>query len=179
MQISYLHLLNRSDHFPDQQTSRPRHSSPADNLSDHVPLKDVHTRPRDHVPLRDLQTTPPSSKRPPDNSTFRYQNCRPEHLPLKIHQTRPDHIPVRTIQPRTATAYQALIQIFFIQVRSSLCGLGQGRLTYRALDESCKAYYPHTFGLKSLDFILRLNLTVVRLVSGLPGLVRASPSLFF
>ena len=58
-------------------------------------------------------------------------------------------------------------------------GWGQGRLTYRALDESCKAYYPHTFGLKSLDFTLRLNLTVVRLVSGVPWAGKGLPFPFF
>ena len=58
-------------------------------------------------------------------------------------------------------------------------GWGQGRLTYRALDEPCKAYYPHTFGLKSLDFTLRLNLTVVRLVSGAPWAGKGLPFPFF
>ena len=58
-------------------------------------------------------------------------------------------------------------------------GWGQGRLTYRALDESCKAHYPHTFGLKSLDFTLRLNLTVVRLVSGVPWAGKDLPFPFF
>ena len=51
------------------------------------------------------------------------------------------------------------------------------RGVYRALDEPCKAYFPHTFGLKTPEFFFRLNLIVVRLVSGFPGLVRASPSL--
>ena len=51
------------------------------------------------------------------------------------------------------------------------------RGVYRALDEPCKAYFPHTFGLKFPDFF-RLNLTLVSLANGFPGLVRASPSLF-
>ena len=58
-------------------------------------------------------------------------------------------------------------------------GWGQGRLTYRALDEPCKAYYPHTFGLKSYDFTLRLNLTVDRLVSGVPWAGKGLPFPFF
>ena len=36
-----------------------------------------------------------------------------------------------------------------IQVRCTPYGLGQGRLIYKALDEPCKAYYPHTFGYRS------------------------------
>ena len=52
------------------------------------------------------------------------------------------------------------------------------RGVYKALDEPCKAYFPHTFGLKTPEFFFRLNLIVVRLVSGFPGLVRVSPSLF-
>ena len=58
-------------------------------------------------------------------------------------------------------------------------GWGQGRLTYRALDEPCKAYYPHTFGLKSHDFTLRLNLTVDRFVSGVPWAGKGLPFPFF
>ena len=58
-------------------------------------------------------------------------------------------------------------------------GWGQGRLTYRALDEPCKAHYPHTFGLKSHDFTLRLNLTVDRFVSGVPWAGKGLPFPFF
>ena len=45
-------------------------------------------------------------------------------------------------------------ELLLIQVRCIPYGLGQGRLIHKALDEPCKAYYPHTFGLKSLDFLL-------------------------
>ena len=47
---------------------------------------------------------------------------------------------------------------------------------YRALDEPCKAYFPHTFGPKFLDFLFeRLNLTVVRLVSGVTRVGKGLP----
>ena len=46
----------------------------------------------------------------------------------------------------------------------------------RALDEPCKAYFPHTFGLKTPDFFFRLNLIVVSLFSGAPRAGKGLPS---
>ena len=40
-----------------------------------------------------------------------------------------------------------------------------GRLIYKAMDEPYKTYFPHTFGLKSLEFLFRLYLIVVRAAS--------------
>ena len=83
--------------------------------------------------------------------------------PMSVRQTnRPDQttFPQSTNQLDILTARPASRQTanepVFIQVRSIPYGLGQGRLIHKALDEPCKAYYPHTFGLKSLDFYFRL-----------------------
>ena len=35
-------------------------------------------------------------------------------------------------------------------------GVGSGRIILKALDEPYKAYFPHTFGLKSADFLFGL-----------------------
>ena len=35
-------------------------------------------------------------------------------------------------------------------------GEGSGRIILKALDEPYKAYFPHTFGLKSADFLFGL-----------------------
>ena len=53
---------------------------------------------------------------------------------------------------------QDAIISFLSQVRSIRCVLGHGRLIYKALDEPYKTYFPHTFGLKSLEFLFRLYL---------------------
>ena len=83
--------------------------------------------------------------------------------PMSVCQTnRPDQttFPQSTNQFDIFTARPASRQTanepLFIQVRSIHYGLGQGRLIHKALVGPCKAYYPHTFGLKSLDFYFRL-----------------------
>ena len=51
------------------------------------------------------------------------------------------------------------------------------RRVYRALDEPCKAYFPHTFGLIFPDFFFG-GLTIVRLVSGVPRAGKGLPCPF-
>ena len=63
-----------------------------------------------------------------------------------------------------------------VQVRCILCGLGQGG--YIELWMNLAKHTFHTRSAWSFRNFFRLNLTVVRLASGFPGLVRASPSLF-
>ena len=63
---------------------------------------------------------------------------------------------------------QDAIISFLSQVRSILCVLGHRRLIYKAMDEPYKTYFPHTFGLKSLEVLFRLYLIVVRAASGAP-----------
>ena len=104
---------------------------------------------------------------------------------------RPDHHQIRpSEQTTTATSDHRPPSLttqlpISTEYPTSWTGTGQvhslwvgSRGVYRALDEPCKAYFPHTFGLKTPEFFFRLNLIVVRLVSGFPGLVRVSPSLF-
>ena len=84
------------------------------------------------------------------------------NVSLSDQQTRPDEttFPQSTNQLDIFTARPASRQTadepLFIQVRSIHYGLGQGRLIHKALVGPCKAYYPHTFGLKSPDFYFRL-----------------------
>ena len=126
---------------PDQTiTSDNQTSLRSDHRSDHAP-----TTTPDH-----LQTRPPKSahqSRPP-----------PPHQTTRSDQ--PNRLPSLTVPLRISTAHP-----------TSRNGTGQvhslwvgSRGVYRALDEPCKAYFPHTFGLKLSD-IFHLNLTVVRLVS--------------
>ena len=53
--------------------------------------------------------------------------------------------------------------------------MGHGRLIYKVLDEPYKAYFPHTLGLKSLDFLFQLYLIVVKVASGVPWAVKGLP----
>ena len=63
-----------------------------------------------------------------------------------------------------------------VQVRCIHYGLGQGG--YIELWMNLAKHTFHTRSASSFRNFFRLNLTVVRLASGFPGLVRASPSLF-
>ena len=52
--------------------------------------------------------------------------------------------------------------------------VGSGGGIYRALDEPCKAYFPHTFGLKFPHFF-RLNITLVSLANWVPWAGKGLP----
>ena len=106
-----------------------------------------------HIPLVDLQIIdyqtrlsdhPRPSEPPLDQTTTDPRQTRP---PNQI--TPPDHRPrALTTRPPISTAYQTL-WTGTGQVHSSWVGT---RGVYRALDEPCKAYFPHTFGLKTSEF---------------------------
>ena len=87
---------------------------------------------------------------PPDQTNVSLSTNRPDQT--TFHQST-NQLDIFTARP---TCRQNANELLLIQVRSIPYGLGQGRLIYKALDEPCKAYYPHTFGLKSLDFYFRL-----------------------
>ena len=145
---------------PYRQTCRLNHQSSPSNLTPaQTTTSEYHNRsPSDPTTKSDHQIRPP-----PSNQTTRSDQVTP-----------PDHrSPSLTLQLPSSTVYPT-----FWNGTGQVHSLGVGsRGVYKALDEPCKAYFPHTFGLKFPEFF-RLNLTVVRLASGFPGLVRASPSLF-
>ena len=106
----------------------------------HIPLVDLQiidhqTRLSDHPrpsePTLDQTTTDPRQTRPPNQIT------PPDHRP-----------PALTTRLPISTAYQTL-WTGTGQVHSLWVGT---RGVYRALDEPCKAYLPHTFGLKTSEF---------------------------
>ena len=130
--------------------------------ADHIPLADLQiidhqTRLSDHPrpsqPTLDQTTTDPRQTRPPNQIT------PPDHRP-----------PALTTRPPISTAYQTL-WTGTGQVHSLWVGT---RGVYRALDEPCKAYFPHTFGLKFPDFF-RLNLSLLSLASGVPWAGKGLP----
>ena len=137
---------------PLNQTTKPVHQT------DRPPH---HCRPDSRPDLRsDHQTQSPN-----------YQSIRSG----RFHQARPPK-PTRLLYLTTQLQISTAHPIFRSctgQVHSLWVG---SRGVYRALDEPCKAYFPHTFGLKFPDFLFdRLNLTVVRLVSGVPRVGKGLP----
>ena len=136
------------------------------NFLSHLPMRslmnrDLETRPNQIIPDLCADHSPHILTAKPDQ----LQSVGPPDqtdVSLSDQQTRPDQttFPQSTNQLDIFTARPASRQnaneLLLIQVRSIPYGLGQGRLIYRALDEPCKAYFPHTFGLKSLDFYFRL-----------------------
>ena len=106
----------------------------------------------------------------PASSGFLPQTTQPDQLPVTDHPARP----ASSHEHPASTGQDAIVR-YLSQVTSILCGLGHGRLIYKALDEPCKAYFSHTFGLKSLDFLFRLYLIVVRVASGVPWAVKRLP----
>ena len=117
---------------------------------------DHHTRPK----LHNSQPDPPQI-RPPNPSTT------PDHPQTRQpsdHQIRPilPHQTTRTDHPNRQPSLTTEFQISTAQP-VSWNGTGQvhslwvgSRGVYRALDEPCKAYFPHTFGLKFPDFLSAL-----------------------
>ena len=117
----------------------------------------------------DHPARPSSSHKRPSQARFLSRTTQPGQLPLKFLSQQ--HI--TTVHP--ASTGQDAIVSYVSQVRTILCVLGHGRLIYKALDEPYKANFPHTFGLKSLDFLFRLYLIVGRVASGVPWAVKGLP----
>ena len=126
-----------------------------------IPNRDLETRPNQIIPDLCADHSPHILTAKPDQ----LQSVGPPdqtNVSLSDQQTRPDVPPSLSppisltfsqhAQPAEETANEPLS----LQVRSIHYGLGQGRLIHKALVGPCKAYYPHTFGLKSLDFYSRL-----------------------
>ena len=147
---------------PSDQIIFLRHSSRLDHESNQK--QTTRSEPRSDYYIRQSSPT-----RPP-NQTIRLSDHHLQSRP-PVQLTTPDHSkPALTAQLPISTAYP-----------TSCNGTGQvhslwvgSRGVYRALDEPCKAYFPHTFGLKFPDFF-RLYLTVVRLVSGVPWAGKGLP----
>ena len=99
-------------------------------------------------------------------TSFLSQTTQLDQLPLKFISQHP----ISTVHP--ASTSQDAIVSYVSQVKTILCGLGHGRLIYKALDDS-KAYFPYTFGLKFLEFLFRLYLIIVRVASGVPWAVKS------
>ena len=114
--------------------------------------------------------------RPPHPNTatdyHHYPNTKSDHpisRPPPTNQTTDHHLPIRTAYPASWNGTG--------QVHSLWVGSRGG--VYRALDELCKAYFPHTFGLTFRTFFrFNLNLIVVRLASGVPWAGKGLPFLF-
>ena len=134
-----------------------------------------------HICLVDLQTRPSNQCIRAASSQTTPDQIRPQMRPQQTI-VRPDHHQIRpSEQTSTATSDHRPSSLttqlpISTEYPTSWTGTGQvhsvwvgSRGVYKALDEPCKAYFPHTFGLKTSEFFFRLNLIVVRLVSGFPG----------
>ena len=106
----------------------------------HIPLVDLQiidhrTRlsdnPRPSDPTLDQTTTDPRQTRPPNQIT------PPDHRPPVLTTRLP-------ISPAYPTLWTGTGQVHSLWVGT--------RGVNRALDEPCKAYFPHTFGLKTSEF---------------------------
>ena len=118
-------------------------------------------------------TTDHRQTRPP-NPTIRTDHHRQTRQPDQIrspHQTTDHHPWLFGFQAAQHNQHSEMVQ-----VRCIPYGLGQGG--YIELWMNLAKHTFHTRSASSFRNFFRLNLTVVRLASGFPGLVRASPSLF-
>ena len=115
----------------------------------------------DHQTRQDLhnsQSDPPQIRQPYPSTTPDHPQTQQTNQTTRTdrqHHTRPpDQIIQADNHPwllsfKSAHHNQSL---GMVHVRCIPYGLGQGGV-YRALDEPCKAYFPHIFGLKFPDFI--------------------------
>ena len=103
----------------------------------------------------------------PDQLSFVPQTTQPGQHGLSVSLTLPQY----TQPPPSGCHYQLLVT----GKVHSLCVGSYERLICNALDESYKTYFKHTFGLKSLDFLFRLYLIVVRVASGAPRAGKGLP----
>ena len=114
-----------------------------------------------------IRSGPDHKIRPSDPTS----TANPDHQFRSPHQTTGQHSWLLSFQSAQHTQ-----PLEMVQVRCILYGLGQGG--YIELWMNLAKHTFHTRSAWSFRILFRLNLIVVRLASGFPGLVRASPSLF-
>ena len=123
----------------------------------------------DHLLLADLQTRPSNQSIRTASSQTTPDQIQPQIRP-QLTIVRPDHHQIRpSEQTSTATSDHRPPSLttqlpISTEYPTSWTGTGQvrslwvgSRGVYRALDEPCKAYFPHTFGLKTPEFFFRLT----------------------
>ena len=106
----------------------------------------------------------------PDQFSFVPQTTQPGQHCLSVSLTLPQY----TQPPPSGCHHQLLVTG---KVHSLWIGSYE-RLICNALDESYKTYFKRTFGLKFLDFLFRLYLIIVRVVSGVPWAGKGRPCPF-
>ena len=92
-------------------------------------------------------TDPAGHQIRPDRSDLRHRHTKPPETTRSDRPTRPQ----ATILDYSASNQHSRPNLLK-WYRSAAFFVGWARRVYRALDEPCKAYFPHTFGLKILDF---------------------------
>ena len=131
-------------------------------------MKLVHqTTTPDNQITTQIRPRPDHQIRPSDPTT----TTNPDHQFRSPHQTTGQHSWRLSFQSAQHTQ-----PLEMVQVRCILYGLGQGE--YIELWMNLAKHTFHTRSAWSFRILFPLNLIVVRLASGFPGLVRASPSLF-
>ena len=131
-------------------------------------MKLVHqTTTPDNQITTQIRPRPDHQIRPSDPTT----TTNPDHQFRSPHQTTGQHSWLLSFQSAQHTQ-----PLEMVQVRCILYGLGQGG--YIELWMNLAKHTFHTRSAWSFRIFFRLSLIVVRLASGFPGLVRASPSLF-
>ena len=107
--------------------------------------------------LRQTCLSDQSIRSAPDQTSTRDHQIRPQHQTIRSdrHTRPPDQITPPDHRPPSLTTQLPIITAY----PTSWNGTGQvhslwvgWRGVYRALDEPCKAYFPHTFGLNFPDF---------------------------
>ena len=138
---------------------------------------------------------------PPGSRSSAYDLARPDQTPFfgqtikrdRLCQTRPDQLsflPQSTHQGQHSLSVSLTLpqyiqppplgchyHLLITGKVHSFC-VCHGRLICKALDEPYQTYFPHTFGLKFLDFSFRLYLIVVREASKVPWAVKGLPCPF-
>ena len=137
------------------------------------------------------QTTRPDFLLDPDHQRMTWPDQTRPHN--RLCQTRPDQLsflPQATHQSQHSLSVSLTLpqynqppplgchyHLLITGKVHSLC-VCHGRLICKALDEPYQTFFPHTFGLKFLDFLFRLYLIVVREASRVPWAVKGLPCPF-
>ena len=108
------------------------------------------------IRLTNPNTTPDNQTRPPNQTTIR--SDRHGHTRLQDQMSPPDYCP--WLLSFKSAQYTRLLStpnlLKWYRFGTFVVGWVKGGV-YRALDEACKAYYSHTFGLKHPDVLFGLT----------------------
>ena len=125
-----------------------RQTSLSDRLAQIRPLQQPGNPSRNQTTTSECHTKPVHPAGPAPDQTRQIRPALPPHQTARSDRSTRPQATILNYSASNRHSTSNLLKWY----RSGAFFVGWARRVYRALDEPCKAYFPHTFGLKFPDF---------------------------